>query len=114
MLIHVCVHVCVLVCVAAPVVVGAWSMAGALRQLFEYLYYQRRFINLTWNNLIGLIILQPWYIVISNQPIRLQRAGSLKSCSKPPTVSLYSCPPVMNCITHTSMRQFENHCHIIL
>ena len=31
-----CVHVCVLVCVAPPMVVGAWSMAGALRQLFEY------------------------------------------------------------------------------
>ena len=28
----VCVHVCVLVCVAPPMVVGAWSMAGALRQ----------------------------------------------------------------------------------
>ena len=39
-LIHVCVHLCVLVCVAPPIVtVGAWSMAGALRQLFEY-YYQ--------------------------------------------------------------------------
>ena len=33
---HVCVHVCVLVCVAPPMVVGAWSMAGALWQLFEY------------------------------------------------------------------------------
>ena len=30
-----CVRVCVLVCVAPPMVVGAWSMAGALRQLFE-------------------------------------------------------------------------------
>ena len=39
MLIHVCVHVCVLVCVAPPMVVGAWSMAGALQQLFEYYYY---------------------------------------------------------------------------
>ena len=37
-LIHVCVHVCVLVCVAPPMVVGAWSMAGALWQLFEYYY----------------------------------------------------------------------------
>ena len=36
---YVCVHVCVLVCVAPPIVVGAWSMAGALRQLFEYYYY---------------------------------------------------------------------------
>ena len=35
-LIHVCVHVCVLVCVAPPMVVVAWSMAEALRQLFEY------------------------------------------------------------------------------
>ena len=35
MLIHVCVHVCV----AQPMVVGAWSMVGALRQLFEYYYY---------------------------------------------------------------------------
>ena len=35
MLIHVCVHVCV----APPMVVGAWSMAGALRQLLEYYYY---------------------------------------------------------------------------
>ena len=26
--------VCVLVCVALPMVVGAWSMAGALQQLF--------------------------------------------------------------------------------
>ena len=34
-----CVRVCVLVCVAPPMVVGAWSMAGALRQLFEYYYY---------------------------------------------------------------------------
>ena len=38
-LIHVCVHVrvrvCVLLCVAPPMVVGAWSMAGVLRQLFE-------------------------------------------------------------------------------
>ena len=30
---------CVLVCVAPPMVVGAWSMAGALQQLFEYYYY---------------------------------------------------------------------------
>ena len=37
-LIHVCVHVCVLVCVAPPMVMGAWLMAGALRQLFEYYY----------------------------------------------------------------------------
>ena len=34
-----CVHVCVLVCVAPPMVVGAWSMVGALQQLFEYYYY---------------------------------------------------------------------------
>ena len=34
-----CVHVYVLVCVAPPMVVGAWSMAGALQQLFEYYYY---------------------------------------------------------------------------
>ena len=34
MLIHVYVHVCV----ASPMVVGAWSMAGALWQLFEYYY----------------------------------------------------------------------------
>ena len=27
---------CVLVCVAPPMVVGAWLMVGALRQLFEY------------------------------------------------------------------------------
>ena len=27
---------CVLVCVAPPMVVGAWSMAGALQQLFDY------------------------------------------------------------------------------
>ena len=32
-LIHVCACVCVLVCVAPPMVVGAWSMAGAPRQL---------------------------------------------------------------------------------
>ena len=30
---------CVCVCVAPPMVVGAWSMAEALRQLFEYYYY---------------------------------------------------------------------------
>ena len=34
-LIHVRVHVHVLVCVAPPMVVGAWSIAGVLRQLFE-------------------------------------------------------------------------------
>ena len=33
--------VCVLVCVASPMVVGVWSMAGALRQLFEYYYYYK-------------------------------------------------------------------------
>ena len=33
------IHVCVLVCVAPPMVVGAWSMVEALRQLFEYYYY---------------------------------------------------------------------------
>ena len=37
----VCVCVCILVCVAPPMVVGAWSMAGALRQLFEYYYLKK-------------------------------------------------------------------------
>ena len=32
--IHVCVHVCVIVCVAPPMVVGAWSMVGAIRQRY--------------------------------------------------------------------------------
>ena len=45
MLIHVCVHVCVLVCVAPPMVVGAWLMAGALRQLF-ILYIHTIIINM--------------------------------------------------------------------
>ena len=27
------------VCVAPPIVVGAWPMAGTLRQLFEYYYF---------------------------------------------------------------------------
>ena len=35
-----CMCMCVfLVCVALPMVVGVWSMAGALWQLFEYYYY---------------------------------------------------------------------------
>ena len=33
------IHVCVLVCVAPPMVVGAWSMAEVLQQLFEYYCY---------------------------------------------------------------------------
>ena len=37
--IHVYMRVCVLVCVAPPMVVGAWSMAGELRQIFEYYYF---------------------------------------------------------------------------
>ena len=37
--IHFGTNSCVLVCVAPPMVVGAWSMAEALRQLFEYYYY---------------------------------------------------------------------------
>ena len=37
---HVRVHVCVLVCVAPPMIVGAWSMVGAVRQLFEYYYHR--------------------------------------------------------------------------
>ena len=44
-LIHVCVCVCVLVCVAPPMVVGAWSMAGALRQLLLYLQLLLRIAN---------------------------------------------------------------------
>ena len=36
------IHVCVRVCVAPPMVVGAWSMAEALRQLFEYYYSDRK------------------------------------------------------------------------
>ena len=28
------------VCVAPPIVVGAWPMAGTLRRLFEYYYYE--------------------------------------------------------------------------
>ena len=42
---YVCVRVCVLVCVAPPMVVGAWSVAGALRQLFEYYFYYALYYN---------------------------------------------------------------------
>ena len=39
---------CVLVCVAPPMVVGAWSMAGVLRQLFEYyLFIQNLIVPIT-------------------------------------------------------------------
>ena len=43
-----CVRMCVLVCVAPPMVVGEWSMAGPLRQLFEYYYYYRYYRRCLW------------------------------------------------------------------